>query len=436
MYSLFLIPCPPGMPRLIVKLIAKPREAVKFNKRTNMNTKTIKKFIACIAFCACALQLNASGFALYEFSARGNAMGGAVMANKAEPASIATNPALITKLDGTHVQLGMTSVIVSGSTILAGEKRDLKTGVFSLPTFFLTHQVRDHIYLGVGFFSRFGLGGKYKKYENWRPAILENQSYSMDLVTYSINPVMASKVTDNLSLAGGFEIMYASLVEEKGPGGPNRINIDGDSTTWGANFGLYYNPDWAEEWAAAITYRTKTRHLASGDVTGYGMYRTASGAATAALALPDQLAFGLSFTPSDKFTIEADITGVFWSSYKQLRIDYEDLRRVSNEFKHYKDVYRLSIGAEYSLTKNWDIRAGYVYDESPINPHFMDTMVPADDRNILSAGIGYNRNGIGIDLSYSYMFVNDLSGTTEHGTPAKYEGARSQMIGLSVKYAF
>ena len=53
-----------------------------------------------------------AGFALYEFSARSTAMGGAAMANEAEPASLAVNPALITELEGTQAQLGLTAVTV------------------------------------------------------------------------------------------------------------------------------------------------------------------------------------------------------------------------------------------------------------------------------------------------------------------------------------
>ncbi len=405
-----------------------------------MKSNIFKKLAFFVCLCFTAVNLSAAGFALYEYSARGNAMGGAVIANKAEPASIAANPALITQLHGTQVQTGITSVIVKGSTDIGGQKRDLETGAFYLPNLYVTQQVREDVVLGVGLFSRFGLGGKYKGYSDWMTAINENQSYRMDLVTYSINPVMASRVTDELSLAGGFEIMYARLIEEKGPGGANQLDIEGDSITWGANFGLHYNPEWAEKWAAALTYRTKTRHLASGEVTGTGAFTLANpsviGPATAALALPDQLAFGLSFEPTKKLTLEADIMGIFWSSYKQLRIDYDDLRAPNNEFKNYKDVYRLSFGAEYSLNDNWDIRAGYVYDESPINPNFMDTMVPADDRHIISTGVGYNKNGFGIDASYSYMFVEDLTGKTEKGSVAEYTNGSSQMIGLSVKYAF
>ena len=59
-----------------------------------------------------------AGFALYEYSGRATAMGGAVMANKAEAASLATNPALITELEGTQAQVGLT--VVTAVFLLAG----------------------------------------------------------------------------------------------------------------------------------------------------------------------------------------------------------------------------------------------------------------------------------------------------------------------------
>ena len=64
----------------------------------------------------CADLSYGAGFALYEYSGRATAMGGAVMANGAEPASLATNPALITELDGTQAQVGVTVVSANAKT--------------------------------------------------------------------------------------------------------------------------------------------------------------------------------------------------------------------------------------------------------------------------------------------------------------------------------
>ena len=116
----------------------------------------------------CADLSYGAGFALYEYSGRATAMGGAVMANGAEPASLATNPALITELEGTQAQLGVTVVSANAKTSIKNpltgkfESRELKRDIWTLPNFYITHKWSDDISFGLGGFSRYGLGGTYK----------------------------------------------------------------------------------------------------------------------------------------------------------------------------------------------------------------------------------------------------------------------------------
>ena len=65
---------------------------------------------------ACALVLlaaqsgAAAGFGIYEWSARGNALGGATVGRGDDPSAIASNPAGITQLDGIRVLGGVTFI--------------------------------------------------------------------------------------------------------------------------------------------------------------------------------------------------------------------------------------------------------------------------------------------------------------------------------------
>ena len=95
-----------------------------------------------------------AGFGLYEYSARSTAMGGATMANQAEAASLAANPALITELDGTQAQLGLTVVTADATTTVAGHSRGLKRDVWYLPNFYLTQKWNEQVSVGLGGFSR------------------------------------------------------------------------------------------------------------------------------------------------------------------------------------------------------------------------------------------------------------------------------------------
>jgi long-chain fatty acid transport protein len=391
-----------------------------------------------------------AGFALYEFSARGNAMGGAVAANKAEAASLAVNPSLITQIDGAQVQVGATFVIPQATTEVSAipalglndTKSEFKDRVFILPNFYTTYQASENVFLGLAGFSRFGLGGEYKDTNTWAGSAI---AYKFDVLSYSVTPIIAAKVTEELSLAAGLEAMWLDFSEEKLLG-PSRIKVQGDGVSWGGSFSAFYKPLWAEKWGFGLAYRTKIRHIVNGtaDVSG------SSSDVRGSVALPDSLTFGAAFSATDKLTLEAGIVETFWSSYDAIRIeDFPTSGALSVEEKHYKDVYRLNFGAEYALNNNWDIRGGYVFDKSPTNDKYMDTLVPVGDRHILNAGVGYKKNDWGIDFSYSYLIGKDMNGKGEVKIPSppapsptvihpdiKYTNADTHMIGITFKYAF
>lgn len=389
---------------------------------------------------------HAAGFALYEFSARGTAMGGAVMANKAEPASLATNPALITELDGTQAQLGLTVVTADAKTSVAGNARSLKDDVWLLPNFFITRKWSEDITLGLGGFSRYGLGGEYKNWQTWTGSAL---AYKVKLETFSFTPTLAVKANDELSVAMGLEAMVIGFSQNSTllPGAAaeaTAYKISGSGVSWGGNFSFVYKPQWAEKWSLGAKYRTKVKQELSGRIHAgmeYPARNIYSADAKGSIALPDSISAGISFRPTEKWMLEAGIIGTFWSSYDQILIEYKDMENTPtiHNKKDYKDAYRLNIGTEYQLHTNWAVRAGYVYDKSPINEKAMDTLVPVDDRHIASIGFGYKNERWSVDAAYAHVFSKDLTGTTSSqfgNLPVKYSDGRSDMYALTVGYKF
>ncbi|MGN0024325.1 MAG: OmpP1/FadL family transporter [Candidatus Avelusimicrobium sp.] len=406
----------------------------------------MKKSAVLLSLLLLADLAHAAGFALYEFSARGTAMGGAVMANEAEPASLATNPALITELDGTQAQLGLTAVTADAKTSVAGNARSLKDDVWLLPNFFITRKWSEDITFGLGGFSRYGLGGEYKNWQTWTGSAL---AYKVKLETFSFTPTIAVKANDELSVAMGLEAMVIGFSQNSTllPGAAaeaTAYKISGSGVSWGGNFSFVYKPQWAEKWSLGAMYRTKVKQELSGRInagTEYPARNIYSADAKGSIALPDSISAGLSFHPTDKWTLEAGIIGTFWSSYDQILIEYKDMENTPtiHNKKDYKDAYRLNFGTEYQIHKNWALRAGYVYDKSPINEKAMDTLVPVDDRHIASIGFGYKNERWSVDAAYAHVFSKDLTGTTSSqfgNLPVKYSDGRSDMYALTVGYKF
>lgn len=387
-----------------------------------------------------------AGFALYEYSARGTAMGGATVANKAEPASLAVNPALITELDGTQAQLGLTVVTANAKTTVAGQQRGLKNDVWYLPNFYVTQKWSDQVSVGLGGFSRYGLGGEYKNWETWAGSQL---AYKVKLETFSFTPTIAVKANDEFSVAMGLEAMVIGFTQNstRMPGATanaTAYEISGSGVSWGGNFSFIYRPEWAEKWSLGAMYRTKVKQNLNGRIHAgmeYAERNIFDDDAKGAITLPDSLTAGVSFRPTDDLILEAGIVGTFWSAYDQILIEYSDRESTPtiHNKKDYKDTYRLNLGAEYNLNPNWAVRAGYVFDKSPINKHEMDTLVPVDDRHIASVGAGYHNDTWSVDLSYSHIFAKNLSGNSNSqfgSVPMKYTDGRSDMYGITVGYKF
>ena len=404
----------------------------------------MKKLVTMMCSLLMAHSAFGAGFALYEYSGRSTAMGGAVMANDAEPASLATNPSLITELEGTQVQAGVTAVQAHAKTTVAGDARSLRKDTWLLPNFYVTHKWSDDVSFGLGAFSRYGLGGKYKDWETWNGS---NLAYRVKLETFSFTPTIAVKANEQFSVAMGLEAMTIDFTQNSRAMASPLIDyeIHGTGVSWGGNFSLTYRPEWAEKWSIGAMYRSKVKQNLDGYIhtsTGTNLGPTLRHApASGAINLPDSISTGIAFRATEDWVLEAGIVGTFWSAYDQIVIEYTDTETAPtiHNKKLYKDTFRLNFGTEYKLNKNWAVRGGYVFDKSPINKEAMDTLVPVDDRHLLSAGFGYKADTWSLDFAYTHIFGKDLSGdsNTQSGNiPMQYSEGRSDMVALTFGYKF
>ncbi len=94
-----------------------------------------------VTFCSFA-----AGFALYEGSARGNALGGGVMGRAVDASANFYNPATLTDMTGTVVTVGMTTEHPTADTFIDGHPgRKMDPGCFVLPHLYLAQE------LGAGY---------------------------------------------------------------------------------------------------------------------------------------------------------------------------------------------------------------------------------------------------------------------------------------------
>ncbi|XPV76059.1 MAG: OmpP1/FadL family transporter [Desulfovibrio sp.] len=381
-----------------------------------------------------AANASAAGFATYEWGARGNALGGAMVARKtADPSSQAFNPALITEIEGTQIAMGFSTVTPAAEVDVNGETSHGLTNTWVLPHGYLTHEWEDDLWVGVGVFSRFGLGTEYE--EDWPGRYNVHQA---TIQSSSFNPVMAYKINEEWSVAAGLEFTWFQFKKRQFlniAAQDREILISGDSIAFAPNLGVTYKPaDWV---SFGASYRATQRHHVSGnlEVSNPLPGVLADGGAGGNITLPASYSFGVCFYPMEKLSVETGFVFTQWSSYDQFTIESDNAIDLASRSK-YSDVWRLNIGVEYEYNDDWTLRTGYVFDESPLNKNHLDYMVPANDRHLFNFGAGYKIDEHwNVDGSYTYLHMEERNGMVG-AQMAKFHDGNAHIFGLTVGYTF
>jgi long-chain fatty acid transport protein len=225
---------------------------------------------------------------------------------------------------------------------------------------------------------------------------------------------------------------------------------------YGFNMALHYQPcDYAK---LGLSYRSPVTMKVTGDadfsmpsaysgtpLDTFGAFRDTSASGT--VTLPDSFSFGVAIYPIEKFSVEIGGVYTLWSKYDELKINYGDavvprpgpvLVDQTLSPKNWEDVWRFNIGAEYAVLDWLDLRAGYVFDQSPVQDDTIDYMVPANDRHLFNGGVGFHWDNWMVDVNYTYLMImdRDIDGRDDGVRDGEIDNADAHMVGLSVGYKF
>lgn len=428
------------------------------------------KLVVCIFICiVCSvLQGFAAGYALFQGSARGNANAANFIAgNEEDPGTIYFNPAAITALPGTQIQAGLSLVMPQASVETINPytgvwaKTDGKEKVWPIPSAYVTHQLNDSIWLGLGMFSRFGLGAELD--DTWPGRY---NSYKAMIESFDIVPTVAWKVNKKLSVSAGliiryFDIELAQKIDVAGAAGlrdyndpsPSPYDVDqnlhGDDINAGIALSVQFNP--IETVSLGAAYHSRIRFVCKGDADW-----TKPAAVDAMLPNtlndttwraknynPDEFMVGASWDVTKQFTLAGSIVYSLWSVYDDLIVDLDEPMLMGREqlssTKNWKDVWRLTLGGNYALNDNWTVRASYTFDESPLNTEYVDYLVPGDDRHLFGFGLTWDKDTWTCDLGYFYEIVKSMSvsGRPQNGVfDGRFSDASAHCVSFSVAKRF
>jgi long-chain fatty acid transport protein len=343
------------------------------------------------------------------------AMGGAFTAAALDPSILYFNNAGITQMSGFKLMMGSTLITPSSSFRGVSPKVNetkMESQLFTPIHFYATYQITDQLYAGLGFNNPFGLGTKW-------PIGWDGRYVSMEIEvrTFNLNPVIAYKINDNLSVGVGLQYAFGDVLinrDVKIPSaylGETIANVDmkGDaSSAMGFTAGLMYRTDCNLN--LGVAYRSEVKFDFKGTATSTGGSALAAsslpaGDIEASLTTPQQLVVGVSYQATPKLLLSTDFQWVGWSSYDSLKVNFVDATKTDIASpRMYENNYAIRFGANYQYDDLLDLSAGVLYDKNPVKDQFVDGTLPDADRLGFSIGAGYKvMSNLSVDVSYMFL---------------------------------
>jgi long-chain fatty acid transport protein len=242
----------------------------------------------------------------------------------------------------------------------------------------------------------------------------------------------------------GIDYVYATLELRKRVINPfpppaeadlNLHKASGDG--WGYNFGALIGL--TDSTTLGLSFRSLVNLHIEGDADFSAPISVLSGRATTNLKMPPVAVIGLSHYFSPNLALEVDAQWTGWSSFQSLEIAFENpLASAPPIPRGWRDVFAIRMGGEYRVNDRLALRAGYIFDETPVPNDTVDPVLQDSTRDNLAVGMGYTVGSWTTDVAYNAFFLRDrkvdnvVTGVTQQGT---YE-TLAHLIGVNLTYRF
>jgi len=399
----------------------------------------------------------ASGFALREDSSIFGGYSDAGAASSADSlATITDNPAGMTYFDGTQASVGASLInpstslhsTAASSSVLPGQRLPISgdpgqdpTVAKVIPASYFLFSPTDRLRLGLGVTVPFGLVTSYAA-----DAQVRYQALYSQVEAYDINPSVAYRLTDWLSIGGGFSVQkfkakltqavdFGTLVPatlyQKGLIGASQLSsmlaagsgqlandgrADLEGTSWGVGWDVGVIVEPLPGTKLGLSYRSAINQQIQGRAnfavpTQYQALVNAVGAfqdthASADLSLPANAWAGITQEITSQLTLDLSYQWTEWSRFKAIRVDFANPNQPPQiEAENYQNSSFVALGGSYKWDDRLTLRSGVAYDQTPTTNQSRDYRLPDSDRYWLSAGASYRlTDSITISGSYTHLF--------------------------------
>lgn len=295
-----------------------------------------------------------------------------------------------------------------------------------LPNLFVALPSSNHNFTaGLGITTPFGQSTVWDKSSAFR----YSAPYSAELTVINVNPTVATKLSDQISVAVGLDV-YMSRLDMKqvlpwslltgGAMPDGTAHLQGDGTGLGGNAAVTYRPTKAQ--TLALTYRSPVKVDYEGDSEFSGAQAVGLNPSSdfeSSIDFPTIIGFGYGVELTDTIRVEADVEWVEFSRYDSLSLDAGNNNPLVNGptspkptapaviRQNWKDAWTFGLGADWKATEALTLRAGYIYLQSPVPEETLAPTLPDASRQVFTIGAGLHYGLNRLDLAYGYSLIGD-----------------------------
>lgn len=437
-----------------------------------MNQIFTPRLITALIAVAFSGAAGASGFQLLEQNASGLGNAYAGSAAVAENAStIYFNPAGMTQLKDREISLGVAAINTSykftnqGSNVgflgASGNGGD-GGGWGFLPNAYMSWALTKDIYVGLGVGAPFGLKTEFDN--PWKGGA---QSLMFDIKTINVNPSIAWRVNDVVSLGFGLnwqtiDADYRRLVAvNTANNAATKMLLNLSDDAWGWNAGALFRITPATK--LGISYRSTVKYDLEGDIKFEGpsaqlVGATSNRGAVASLKLPDTWILSLTHALNDRIELLGDVSWTGWSSIPNVPVINTETklgllnvgsplatagRAAQTLNTDFRDTWRVALGGNYLYNDAVKLKFGVAYDQTPVKGAATRLVsLPDNDRIWLSLGVQWKATKDStLDFGVTRLFIQDAKIDNDQFTEGRgrvtgnYEGG-AWLFGAQYSLAF
>lgn len=388
----------------------------------------------------------AGGLLLYEVGTADVGLASAGFTARAQDAStVFTNPAGMTRLQGTQATLGAQvlygdvgfTIGQDTSPALGGASGGWPIGWFPGGGAFFSYSVSPELKLGFAATGNFGLAMKYDSDWVGRYYVKEGT-----LIGVSLLPSIAYRVSPQWSVGASLNAMYGKLRDEVAVnnivGADGQLLMNAHKWGYGANIGVLYEPNGSTRlglvWNSEVKLDFSAPTQFSGLSPGLQSVLNNRGLLNATLDLGVNVPQGLNASffhqVDERWALLGSVGWQEWSKFGQVEVSVNsnDPQSLTTNL-NYKDTWHVAGGAQYHFTGPWLLNFGVGYDSDFQDSSNVSPMLPANAT--WRFGIGAQKEesktfNWGLAAEYAYGGTLDVN---RHSLVPPVLGGRGDLVG-------